>query len=162
MADGENRDERLQRETMELLNELRVILPGVQVLLAFLLTAPFNQRFNAISPAERATYFVALLATAAATAFLIAPSTYHRIRFRDSDREHMLKVANALTLVGTMFLAVGIVTAIALVTSVLYDSGLTVMVASSVAVLFLWLWYGLPSLRKLRGNRRAAQAGETS
>jgi hypothetical protein len=151
----ETEKQRLDRETMEMLNGLRVIIPGVQVLLAFLLTAPFNQRFLAISPQERAAYFVALISTAIATAFLMAPSNYHRILFRARDKEHLLRVSNALALTGTLFLVAGIVTAVSLVTSVLYDSALTVTVATSGTALFLFLWYGLPLMRRMRATDQA-------
>jgi hypothetical protein len=152
---GETRKERLDRETIEMLNGLRVIIPGVQVLLAFLLTAPFNQRFLAISPQERAAYFVALISTAIATAFLMAPSTYHRILFRARDKEHLLRVSNVFTIIGTLFLATGIITAVSLVTSLLYDNAMTLTVAASGAALFLFLWYGLPLMRRMRATDQA-------
>ena len=156
---GEDKHERLNRETMELLNELRVILPGVQVLLAFLLVAPFNQRFVAISPQERAAYFVALVSTGVATALLMAPSTYHRILFRARDKEHLLKFSNVLTLTGTVFLAVGVVTAMSLVTSILYDRTATVAVAVTGGALFLLLWYGLPMMRRLSNSNQGDSTG---
>ena len=151
----ETKDERLDREILELLNGLRVIIPGVQVLLAFLLTAPFNERFLAISPQERAAYFVALISTAIATAFLMAPSTYHRILFRARDKEHLLRVSNVLALTGTLFMAAGIIVAISLVTSMLYDNAMTITVATSGAALFLFLWYGLPLMRRMRATDHA-------
>src|ERR671916_2197791 len=95
---GEDRQERTARELIELLNELRVALPGVQVLFAFLLTVPFTQRFPDITSLQRNVFFVAFLSAAAATAFLIAPTAYHRIRFREGDKEQMLQTANVLAL----------------------------------------------------------------
>jgi hypothetical protein len=150
--DKETKDERLDREMIELLNGLRVIIPGVQVLLAFLLTAPFNQRFQSLNGQEEGAYFVSLLSTAAATAFLIAPSTYHRILFRARDKEHLLRVGNILTLVGTLFLATGVITAVALVTSFLYDGRMTATVTAVAVALFALLWYGLPLMRRLRAT----------
>jgi len=87
----EERDERLNRELIELLNELRVALPGVQVLFAFLLVLPFQRRFGELGPGDRAVYFTAFLCTALASALLIAPSAYHRLRFREHDKDHMLR-----------------------------------------------------------------------
>jgi hypothetical protein len=147
---GEDHKQRVDRETIELLNELRVILPGVQVLLAFLLTAPFNQRFAGLSDGQKATFFLALLSTAASTAFLIAPSTYHRIRFRAGDKEHMLHVANVLTLLGTLLLATGICSAVFLVSSLLYGARTAWLVTGVGALLFVWLWYGLALVRHVR------------
>ncbi len=142
--------EQLNREVIELLNELRVVLPGVQVLLAFLLVAPFNQRFTSVTPGQKGAYFFSLLCTAAATAFLIATATYHRIQWRERDKEHMLRLSNRLILVGTGLLAAGIVSSIYVVTSLLYDGVATVAATLGAAVLFAWLWYGLPLARRLR------------
>ena len=76
--DGESRQERIDRELIELLNELRVALPGVQFLFAFLLVVPFQQRGGQITDFQRGVYFVALAAAALATALLIAPVTWSR------------------------------------------------------------------------------------
>ena len=91
MAD-ESHEERVNRELIELLNELRVALPGVQVLFAFLLAVPFSQRFADTTELQRDTFMVALLSTLAGSVFLIAPTAYHRIRFRDRDKEALLLI----------------------------------------------------------------------
>src|SRR5918996_1213051 len=101
----EDRKERLDRELIELLNELRVAIPGVQVLFAFLLTVPFTQRFGDVSEFQKTVYFVTLLCAAAASAFLIAPSAYHRLRFRQRDKHQMVVTSNRLAIVGLAFLA---------------------------------------------------------
>jgi hypothetical protein len=85
---------KLDRELIELLNELRVALPGVQVLFAFLLTVPFSQRFTTITPTQVRVYFASVLATAAATAFLIAPTAYHRLHFRERSKDEMMVTSN--------------------------------------------------------------------
>src|SRR3712207_2808150 len=105
MAD-ESKDEKLNRELIEVLNELRVALPGVQVLFAFLLAVPFTQRWRDVTPLQKDVFFAAILATAVASILLIAPSAYHRILFRSYDKEHMLKVLNGLTLAGLVAVAV--------------------------------------------------------
>src|SRR5438445_13719808 len=94
----EGEKQRVDRELIELLNELRVALPGVQVLFAFLLIVPFSQGFAKVSSAQRAVFFAAFLCTAIATALLIAPSSYHRIHFRRHDKERMLITSNRLAL----------------------------------------------------------------
>src|SRR6266566_9780182 len=90
----ESEEERLDRNLNELLNELRVALPGVQVLFAFLLGVPFTQRFSELVPYQEDVYFGTLICAAAATAFLIAPSAHHRIEFRLKDKRHLVSLAN--------------------------------------------------------------------
>src|SRR5919205_1157647 len=92
----EERSERLNRELIELLNELRVALPGVQVLFAFLLAMPFTQRFERLAARDKAVFFAGLLATLVGSALLIAPSAYHRLRFRAGDKEQLIRTANRL------------------------------------------------------------------
>jgi hypothetical protein len=150
VPEDEDRDERLNRELIELLNELRVALPGVQVLFAFLLTVPFTQRFTEVSSFQEDIYFAALLAAAAATVFLIAPSSYHRLRWRQHDKERMLITANRLSIAGTMFLAVAMTCSVLFITDFLFRALATGLVTGTVAGLFTWLWYGLPLLRRLR------------
>src|SRR5262249_51360667 len=89
------RREDLDRELIELLNELRVALPGVQVLFAFLLAVPFANGFPKLSQTGRDVFFAAFLATALSTALLIAPSSYHRLRWRQNDKERMLVISNS-------------------------------------------------------------------
>ena len=143
---------RRDRELMELLNELRVALPGVQVLFAFLLTVPFTQRFTSITDAQRNVYFAAFLTAAGATAFLIAPTAYHRIRFREGDKERMLKTANVLAIVGTVFLALSVICVVWLITDLLFSGGVVVLVTAISAGLFAGLWYGLPLWRHVQDS----------
>ena len=138
------------RELMELLNELRVTLPGIQVMFAFLLVVPFSQGFTQVTELQKNVYFMSFLATAAATAFLIAPSTYHRLRWREGDKEHMLKVSNRYAIIGTVFLALAMTGVVFLITDFLYDSGLAIFATSAGAGLFALLWFGIPLLRGAR------------
>ena len=71
--------ERLNRRLIELLNEIRVAMPGVQVLFGFLLAVPFQQRFAEVTAFQRDVYFFTLVASALATALFIAPTAFHRI-----------------------------------------------------------------------------------
>ena len=86
----ETAHERADRNLQELLGELRVALPGVQVLFAFLLAVPFQQRFGDASQFQRNVYFGTLICTAIASTLLIAPSAYHRVEFRSQDKEHIV------------------------------------------------------------------------
>ena len=118
---GESKDERLDRELIEFLNELRVALPGVQVLFAFLLGVPFTQRFGEVSDLQRDVYFLTFLCTAVATALLIAPSAHHRLEWRQGDKEHLLVVSNRLAIAGTAILALAISGTVFVVTDLLFN-----------------------------------------
>jgi Family of unknown function (DUF6328) len=144
----ESHPERVNRELIELLNELRVALPGVQVLFAFLLAVPFAQGFAQTNDFQRDLFFGTLLATAISSALLIAPSAYHRMNFRERDKERMLLTSNALTLAGLVFLALAIVGAVALIADFLYGPAVPILCAGAGAVTFAGLWFLLPLLRR--------------
>jgi predicted membrane channel-forming protein YqfA (hemolysin III family) len=141
---------RLDRELIELLNELRVALPGVQVLFAFLLAVPFTERFERLTQVQRDVFFAVFLSTAIATALLIAPSAYHRLRWRERAKEQMLRTSNRLAIAGTIFLAAAIVGVVYLVTDLLFGLAATLVATLGAGVMFAWLWYGLPLVRRLR------------
>jgi hypothetical protein len=141
---------RHHRQLIELLNELRVGLPGVQVLFAFLLTVPFTQRFSQLDGIQRDIYFLAVLATAMATTFLIAPSSYHRLRWRQHDKARMLETSNRLAIIGISFLALSISAVVYVITSVVYSRGVAAGVAAAFAGVVTWLWFGLPLSRRLQ------------
>jgi hypothetical protein len=147
---NETEKERLDRNLTELLGELRVALPGVQVLFAFLLAVPFNQRFAQVSQFEKTVYLVVLLLTAIASAFLIAPSAYHRIEFRQDDKRHIVFLANRLAIAGFGFLALAMTGAVLLVTSFLYSDTTAIVVTAFAGVMFLLLWYAAPLVRRAR------------
>ena len=152
MAD-ESKDEKLDRELIELLNELRVALPGVQVLFAFLLVLPFQQRFAQLSELDRDVYFVAFMAALFATALLIAPSVYHRVRFRDADKEWLIQMSNRLALAGTFFIAVAMVCTVFLITDVLFGGLQATLATFASVVVFGGLWYGIAGYRELTADR---------
>jgi hypothetical protein len=155
MGNGRNETEkeRLDRNLNEMLGGLRVIMPGVQVLFAFLLVVPFNQRFGEITDFERGVYFVTLIATAIATALLIAPGAIHRVEFRADDKEWIVFTGNRLVLAGFGVLGVAVTSAVLLVTHFAYDDGLSIAATIVVGVLIFGLWYLLPITRR-RGLRR--------
>jgi hypothetical protein len=140
--------ERVDRELLELLNELRVALPGVQVLFAFLLTVPFTQRWTTVTTFQRDVYFVTLLCTALSSALLIAPSAQHRLLFRQHEKEKLLQVGNWLTVVGLGVLALAIVGVVLLITDVLFDTTMTWVVTLASALPFLLWWYAYPLARR--------------
>jgi hypothetical protein len=141
---------RLNRQLLELLNELRVALPGVQVLFAFLLAVPFQQRFGQVSTFERYVYIVTLLASAAATAFLIAPTGYHRLLFQRGDRPEIISHGTKMLIAGLACLAVAMSGAIYLVTEFVFSTSTAVPVAAIAAAMFGWFWFGAALVRRLR------------
>ena len=147
---AERKPEDLDRELIELLNELRVTLPGVQVLFAFLLIAPFSQGFDRVNDLQKYAYLAALTFAALGSAFLIAPTPYHRIRFRDRDKEAMLRIGNRLALAGTVCLAIGISCALFFVTDFLFRSPVPALVTAVVAGVIVSFWYALPLVREIR------------
>jgi hypothetical protein len=154
VTDDESKQDRLDRELIEFLNELRVVLPGVQVLFAFLLTVPFANRFTSITNLQRQVFFAVFLCTTAATALLIAPSAYHRLRWREYDKERMLRTSNRLAIGGMVFLSLALVGAAFLVTDLLFHPAAAAVVTAAVALFFAWFWWGLPLSRKLRDQGR--------
>jgi hypothetical protein len=140
---------RLDRELSELLQELRIALPGVQVLFAFLLTIPFAQRFTIISGPQKTAYFIAFLSTGVATALLIAPSAYHRIRWRQRDKEQLLRISTKFTLLGLASLTLAMTSTIFVVTDVLYDTAWAVLTAVVTGGMFVLCWFALPVGRRL-------------
>ncbi len=146
---GESDDERRNRELIELLNELRVVLTGVQVLFAFLLTLPFTDRFQDLVPTQRLMYSVAFTVVATASVLLMAPTAYHRIRFRQQDKERMLRWANRFAIVGVGLLAIAIGTIVLLVIDVLYALPTASFIAGAVMALIAWSWFALPLYRRL-------------
>jgi uncharacterized protein DUF6328 len=142
---------RLDRNLSELLQELRVALPGVQVLFAFLLAVPFQKNVTEISPFEKKVYFATLLCTAISAALLISPTAYHRITFHLQQKRRLVSLANHFAIVGLGFLALAMTGAIMLITNFLFGSTVTTAIASTAAMsMFVTLWYLLPLERRLR------------
>jgi len=151
---AESEQQRRNRELIELLNELRVALPGVQVLFAFLLAVPFANGFPKLGKLDRDIFFAAFITTALSTVFLIAPSSYHRLRWRDHDKERMLRTSNVLTIVGLALLAVSITCVVFVITDFLFHRAWAAVFTALIVVAFLVLWYGLPFAALLRDRRR--------
>ena len=152
----EDEKARVDRELMELLNELRVALPGVQVLLAFLLILPFSPGFKEIRTLHRGAFLVALTLAAAATALLMAPAAHHRVRFRSGVKEQMLLTGNRLTVLGLALLAASISVALFLAVGVVVGVWWGAVVGIASIAWFGWFWYGLALVR--RAPRRKEKA----
>ena len=140
----EGAQERLDRELMELLNELRVTIPGVQVLFAFLLTVPFSQRFEQLSDRTVDIYFAAVLTSAVASILLIAPAAHHRLRFRDRAKEQMIRTANLMALLGMGSLALALGLAVYVVADLVYGGGNARLAAAVVSGAAALIWFVLP------------------
>jgi len=147
----EDPQERTARELIELLQELRIVIPGVQVLFAFLLTVPFNQGFTKLTTVQRDVFFATLLCTAAATALLIAPSAHHRLLFRQGAREQRLKMGNTLAILGLAFLVPAMVGVVYVITDLIFSLTTALIVTIVMALAFFLLWFILPL--PYRGNR---------
>jgi hypothetical protein len=140
--------ERCDRNLVELLQEVRVVQTGVQVLFAFLLMAPLTPRFADLSLLLRVEYFVTLVLAGAAAMLLIAPTAYHRVLFRLGDKEHLVKVANRFTIAGLAAVGMSMVGAMLFITGVMF--GQTAALATGVlsAVGAATLWGVLPIARR--------------
>ena len=136
------------RQMIELLNELRVALPGVQILFAFLLTVPFSNGFPKLDSFQRNAYYVTLILTALSTACLIAPSAAHRLRFHKHDRTWIIESANKMAILGLGFLAAAITGAVLLITDFLFAGARVWIYTGAVAVVVVALWFARPLLRR--------------
>ncbi len=145
----ESPKERVDRELIELLNGLRVVLPGVQVLLAFLLTVPFSSGFEDATPTDKIVYFATVLLTVGATGALTMPAAYHRIRFRQGDKERMLRLSNTFAIVGLALLTIAMATGIFLITNVLYGVVVAIPVSLVVLLVLGFSWFAIPVFRRV-------------
>lgn len=143
-VDGKQLRKKRDQELIELLNELRVALPGVQVLFAFLLVAPFSARWDDISTGQEVAYMIALLGTVVGTVLLIAPSAYHRLRWRERNKERMLRISNRLAILGLSWVAVAMTACVYLVTSEVLGTGAALGVTLASALCFVLGWLVLP------------------
>lgn len=155
----ETSEQRADRNLVELLGELRVALPGVQVLFAFLLIVPFNQRFDDVTTLQRDLYLATLVCTGFASAFLIAPSMHHRLEFQHGDKEHLVKVANQLTIIGLTLVAFAMTGVMALLTDFVFGTATMVVATTAIALAFALLWFGLPLRRRRVLSRSRADSG---
>jgi uncharacterized protein YqhQ len=159
MNDEEQEKERLNRKLIELLNELSIAIPGVQVLFAFLLILPFISGFGEMDDLGRVVYAGSLSCAALASALLIGPAAYHRHRFRRleeetaSDKKEMIITQDHLAAGGILFLALAMAGSVFMVFDVLFGTVTATIVAGSLVFVYAWFWYTLPVSRRIRSSR---------
>jgi hypothetical protein len=162
MAEPKGMDaERVDEKLDQILQGMRVILPGVQVMFAFLLTVPFQQRWTQLDSVHRGVYAVCLVATAAASVLLITPAAQHRLLFRDSQAERMLRRANGYGFAGVLCVAVAISAALFLVLDVVSGREWAVLLTAGTAVGSMWAWVVQPWLTRERHPARQASGSRS-
>jgi hypothetical protein len=149
----ESEQERLDRQLDQLLNELRVAMPGVQVLFAFLLAVPFQQRFGQVTDFQKNVYFVTLLAATAASALFIAPTAFHRLMFKARDKPHLIALSSKFAVAGLACLAIAMNGAVLLVSDVLFDSTTVTVTVAVTGSLYIGLWFVLGLVRRFGRER---------
>jgi len=146
--DEENEKERVDRELGELLDEVRVAIPGAEVLFAFLLGVAFTERFTELTSVQRGIYFATLLSVAAGIALLVAPTAYHRINFREGGKQALLFSATRMVLASLVLLMLSVIGVVFLVADLLYGSTGAAVCAVATALWFVWFWFVFPLLRR--------------
>ena len=144
--------EELDREWSELVEELRLALPGAEVLFGFLLVLPFHDGFGQLTEFQRGVYFSALIATAVASVLLISPSVNHRLRWREGEKESLLRSATRMSIAATVCIAFAMVAAIAVITDLLFGSAASAIATVVVGAIFAWFWYGLAFWNRFAGR----------
>jgi hypothetical protein len=150
----ESRKAKTDRQLMELLGELRVVLPGAQVLLAFLLTVPFATHFDQVTHGGRIVFFICLVLTSMATILLMAPSVYHRLRWEKGGKGDVIRMGHVMFLVGTATLALGILAAMCLVVEVLFGWIVAAVAVGLIGLTIVAAWYAVPLTRGREGRIR--------
>jgi hypothetical protein len=141
---GETPLERLDRNWADLLQELRVVQTGVQLLTGFLLTLPFQARVAQLHQFEQNIYLTTVGLAIASTGFLIAPVLIHRVLFRRHAREILVAAAHRLALAGTVLLGSAIVGVVLLLFDVVRGRALGIVAAATTLGLLIALWLALP------------------
>ena len=153
MADAQDREttkQRLEREHGELLQELRSLIPGAQVLFGFLLAIRFTAEFGELDDTERYVYYVTLLSTALALVLYLAPAVSHRVRFREGDKEFLLHKANREALAGSVATALALTGALFLVTELVFGAVEAVVVSLAFFAVIAWRWWAIALYRSFR------------
>lgn len=152
--DPEERDqETLDRELDELTSEFRMVIPGVTVLLAFLLGIPFTSVFSELNQLQTDVYFVAFMTTAIAVVLLISEAAYHQVRGKPYNKGRLLKTAIRQMVAALALLGIALSAVVFLVTDLLFGTLPSVLLASGIAIMVAWLWFGLPLYRRMRNDR---------
>jgi hypothetical protein len=148
--DGEDVKERLDREHHELLEELRALIPGAEVLFGFLLAIRFTGEFKELNTVQRYVYYGTLLSTAVALVLLLAPSAYHRLRFREGDKDVLLRKGTREAISGTGAIALAFTGVLYLITDLVFTTQAAIAVALLFFALTAWRWWAIALYRKAR------------
>jgi hypothetical protein len=146
----ESRKEQLEREHGELLEELRSLIPGAEVLFGFLLAIRFTREFSALTTFQEYVYYITLLATATALVMLLAPAAFHRLRFREGDKELMLRKGNREAIAGTAAIGIAFTGVLFLVTDLVFSIPVAVVVSAAFFALTAWRWWAIALFRKAK------------
>jgi Flp pilus assembly protein TadB len=147
---GESRKEQLEREHGELLEELRSLIPGAEVLFGFLLAIRFTGQFDALNDTERYVYYATLIATAISLVLFLAPASHHRLRFREGDKDYMLRKGNREAIVGTLAIALSFTGVVYLITALVFGNTEAIVIATLFFAFIAWRWWSLALYRSLR------------
>ena len=149
----ETQDERLQREHEQLFHELRAIIPGVEVLFAFMLTVAFTERFERLTDVQRWVYYATFLCAGVAILLLLAPASFHRVRFRQDDKEAMMRTANVEAISALVLISLAIAGTVFLITDLMFSSGAAAAVSAAIWLATSALWWGVPLAREAADGR---------
>jgi hypothetical protein len=146
---AEDTKARLEREHNELLQELRSLIPGAQVLFGFLLVVSFSDRFDDLDDTQRYVYYGTLLSTAVAIVLYLAPASYHRLRFREGDKDYMLRKANREAIAGTVASSLALTGVVYLITTIVFTDVEAILPAAAFLAFTAWRWWSHALYRTL-------------
>jgi amino acid transporter len=148
--DQEGPSQRLSREHNELLQELRALIPGAQVLFAFLLVVQFSDRFGRLDDSQRYIYYATLVCTALALVLFLAPAAHHRLRFREGDKDYMLRKGNREAIAGSVAMALAFTGVVYLITDLSFGTPEAIVAASALFAITAWRWWVLALYRSIK------------
>jgi len=141
----------------ELLEELRALIPGAEVLFGFLLAVRFTGQFGDLDDLQRYVYYATLVSTAFALVLFLAPAVYHRLRFREGDKEYMLKKGNREAIAGSVAAALAFTGVLFVVTDLVFGRLESVLVSLAFFVVTAWLWWAIALYRSFRSEASASR-----
>jgi Family of unknown function (DUF6328) len=155
---GENLKTRLEREHEELLQELRALIPGAQVLFGFLLAIRFTNQFDRLDDQQRYIYYAILLSTAAALVFYMAPAAHHRIRFRAGDKEFTMRKGNRDAIAGSVAAGLAFTGVLYLLTDLTFGTVQAIVASIAMFALIAWRWWALALYRAWKDRQDPTRA----
>lgn len=152
--DQESHSQRLSREHNELLQELRALIPGAQVLFGFLLVVQFSDHFGRLQDSQRYVHYGTLVCTALALVLFLAPAAHHRLRFREGDKDYMLQKGNREAIAGSVVMALAFTGVVYLVTDLSFGTAEAIVAASALFIVTAWRWWVLALYRTFKERSR--------